>query len=373
MRSLLALLPVVGLVACAEVADDSGKLTQAEAEQKFIYHGDAIDQPYHDATVSIHQVFGPYVTAPFCSGTLIFDRWVLTAGHCADGFSGGDLVVKFGEDGVGAGDMHLVTDVIVHSGYNAFTIANDIALLELFDAPTWAEPVMPLPASIGLTSADEGDVVDLAGFGEQENGQYFDLLHVEKAIADVRNKEVEYDQGNGFGTGTGGACSGDSGGPAFFQRGGNIYVAGVTSYGDQNCTDFGVSTKVDAFESFIESNTGHAVEEVGSGGGSTGGTATDITDVIDNTISTTGVMNVLAYTTLSAGVHQIDLVGPANADFDLYFASNNNGRWTVRRDSTSATSVESITIDVPVAGTFGVGVHAYSGTGDYTLTITRPQ
>lgn len=368
MRSLLALLPLAAVVACAE-APEGPKLTDAEIEQKMIFHGDTIDQPHHDATVSLHPLYGYYAGAPFCTGTLIFDRWVLTAGHCADGFSGGDMVIKFGEDGLGAGDIHLVTDVIVHPSYNPFTVANDIALLELFDAPTWADPVMPLPASIGLTSADEGDIVDLAGFGVQENGALFDLMHIEVAIDDVRNKEVEYDQGNGFGTGTGGACNGDSGGPAFFNRDGNIYVAGVTSYGDANCADFGVSTKVDAFESFIESNTGELVEDLGSTGGTTG-----VTDVITDTIVNVGDMNLVTYTTLTAGIHDVELSGPATADFDLYFATQRpNGTWRVRMSSTSASSEESLTMDVPVAGTFGVAVVSYSGTGDYTLTVTRPQ
>ena len=32
-----------------------------------LYGGSAIDQPYHDATVSIHALYGYYATAPFCT------------------------------------------------------------------------------------------------------------------------------------------------------------------------------------------------------------------------------------------------------------------------------------------------------------------
>jgi len=49
-------------------------------------------------------------------------------------------------------------------------------------------------------------------------------------------------------------CNGDSGGPAFAtDASGNLTVAGVTSYGDQSCTQYGVDTRVDTFQSFIAS------------------------------------------------------------------------------------------------------------------------
>src|SRR5690606_35169171 len=48
-----------------------------------------------------------------------------------------------------------------------------------------------------------------------------------------------------------GPCFGDSGGPAFVQRGGTWYLGGITSWGDAYCTQFGVSTRVDAYASWI--------------------------------------------------------------------------------------------------------------------------
>ena len=49
----------------------------------------------------------------------------------------------------------------------------------------------------------------------------------------------------------GGPCSGDSGGPAFIDRGGVTYLAGLTSYGDAACTVYGVSTHTAPFETWI--------------------------------------------------------------------------------------------------------------------------
>jgi MYXO-CTERM domain-containing protein len=50
----------------------------------------------------------------------------------------------------------------------------------------------------------------------------------------------------------GGPCSGDSGGPSYILRDGVEYVAGVTSYGDQECAQYGASTTADRFAGWID-------------------------------------------------------------------------------------------------------------------------
>lgn len=51
-----------------------------------------------------------------------------------------------------------------------------------------------------------------------------------------------------------GTCSGDSGGPAFIEENGKIYLAGITSRGDFLCNGIGVYTSVPAFIDWIISH-----------------------------------------------------------------------------------------------------------------------
>ena len=52
-----------------------------------------------------------------------------------------------------------------------------------------------------------------------------------------------------------GKCNGDSGGPSFATIDGTLLEVGITSFGDQNCQQFGADTRVDAEKEFINGNT----------------------------------------------------------------------------------------------------------------------
>ena len=52
-------------------------------------------------------------------------------------------------------------------------------------------------------------------------------------------------------TDTKGKCSGDSGGPSFAMINGKQTVVGVTSFGDQNCQQFGADTRTNIEKQFL--------------------------------------------------------------------------------------------------------------------------
>src|SRR5690606_25517477 len=87
------------------------------------------------------------------------------------------------------------------------------------------------------------------------------------------NTQFDYTQANQ------GPCSGDSGGPNLVDLGAGERVAGVTSYGDEACTEYGVSGRASSVYNFITDFTGivppsttTAASSTSAGVGGAGGT-----------------------------------------------------------------------------------------------------
>jgi len=132
---------------------------------------------------------------------------------------------------------------------------------------------------------------------------------------------------------------------------------------------------VRAYASFASvSLVGSYTEDTGGGGGGEPSTCPAGYETYEGTLTSGATVNEpdgSYYYSGSSGTHSAILMGPVNADFDLYLDFYQRSRWRQKASSTGSSSEESISYSGG-KGYYTYRVVSYSGSGDYTLCIDHP-
>jgi transmembrane serine protease 9 len=200
-------------------------------------------------------VVGMEVGDGLCTGTLIAPEWVLTAAHCIQGVSLSSIRVHFGTVNMfsNPGVVRSAVMAIPKPGFSTSSLGkNDIGLIKLNMPIT---DIKPVPVNLDPAKAPVGIKVTMVGFGSTavggggSIGVEYTVEQTSIACQSFVGSNTDllcFSQISGKGK-----CQGDSGGPSFAMIDGVFTQVGVTSFGDQNCQQFGADTRTDAEKAFL--------------------------------------------------------------------------------------------------------------------------
>ncbi|XP_075071894.1 complement C1s subcomponent isoform X2 [Mixophyes fleayi] len=209
-------------------------------------------------------------------GSLISDRWILTAAHVMQ--DNMDPMIRVGSVRIGSAKELRAKKVILHPKWKVEDIEvktnfdNDIALIQLSNKVELGPCICPvcLPQKGGTSSPAIGEIGYIAGWGStQKRSETKILQYATVFLRDTEGckKSVVTDQTftlNMLCAGGSGndSCKGDSGGPLMFQdltdrKSKKLYISGIVSWGVE-CGKFGMYTKVENYLDWIK----ETIEEV---------------------------------------------------------------------------------------------------------------
>ncbi|XP_055843050.1 chymotrypsin BI-like [Episyrphus balteatus] len=246
----------------SSAAGDNGRITNGNLANPKQF-------PYQ-AGLMLHLAKG----SAWCGGTLISNRWVLTAAHCTDSINSVDVYLgatdRSNRNEPGQKIIRVdKKDVIVHEQWNPSTLMNDISLIKLPSPVSLNAYIQPakLPKMNGKYSNYAGSKAIASGWGKITDSatSATDKLRWIEVPVMTNSACSPYFGGSVKDThvcistkGAKSTCNGDSGGPLVLADGSNT-VIGATSFGIAlGCEKGwpGVFTRVTSYLDWIQKKSG---------------------------------------------------------------------------------------------------------------------
>jgi secreted trypsin-like serine protease len=205
----------------------------------------------------------------FCGGSIINDRWVITAAHCLEGVNPTSVQIFSGSVNLNSGgNTSDVKRIIIHPNYIGESFDNDIALVELntpLQMSNEQKAVVLPDKDINKELLRDGFTATVSGWGVTETGKPSTSLRMVE-IKHISERECKGSYGSAItenmicaGAAAKDACQGDSGGPlTVVDVNGDPVLVGIVSWG-KGCAQskyYGVYTKVHNFVDWINSSCG---------------------------------------------------------------------------------------------------------------------
>ena len=191
-----------------------------------------------------YQVSLEYYSRFGCSGSIINEYHVLTAGHCVSGRSLASLRVRSGSNYIHRGGvLHNVNKIMLHEGYSLNTVPrNDVAIIRVDEPFELSENTYPIKLNNDSEATKPGMFANASGWGTIYAGGPVNptLLQVSLPFIEMEECQEAFKMYGEIPNGQictwskdtkKGVCHGDSGGPLTM----NDKLVGIVSWGYPEC------------------------------------------------------------------------------------------------------------------------------------------